>query len=356
MNTSISNKSSEIILSSAFPDINIVSGAEYCMIAVHYNSQNLLYGKFFTYNSQITLRNLAELFELFMRKKGHSYFVFNISVYENDNTTPSDSTSYSVLYCDRVIDMEDTTNFLQHNFLNLQGARRCPPSLPINVYALLQAGESSLVSVEYQAMKPNGEIFTDSLDLTVDTTVYKTEIMDISVSPDDIRQKAGDVTLLAFTVHCGMRSITCFIDDGLSDAELFIFRNEFNFIDWIAFNAVSTEKLDVDRSTAILNRSLSSYDQTVTKTYEVETGPLSLAEARSLESLLQSQDVYHAEAPSNSAKILPVIITESTSEIQNGDDKLNSVKFTWQFTDVKPRLSIPKFSDIFDANYNPAYN
>lgn len=80
---------------------------------------------------------------------------------------------------------------------------------------------------------------------------------------------------LSFTVRCGQRSISCFVDYSLDNRETFFFRNRFNVFDFATLPVLTTAKTDVSRS-------------------------------------------------------LAVIITDCTCEINDGDEKLNTVKFTWK--------------------------
>ena len=52
----------------------------------------------------------------------------------------------------------------------------------------------------------------------------------------------------------------------------------------------------------------------------------------------------------------PILITDFTSEISDGDDKLNTVKFTWRFTHNLPAANIPTTSDIFTDTFNPTFS
>ena len=47
-----------------------------------------------------------------------------------------------------------------------------------------------------------------------------------------------------------------------------------------------------------------------------------------------------------------VLITDSTCEVQNGDDKLNSVKFTWRFAENRPYVRLSASPGIFTSPYN----
>lgn len=101
--------------------------------------------------------------------------------------------------------------------------------------------------------------------------------------------RPGDITLLNFTVSCGLRSISCFVDNSLDDHETFYFRNCFNVWDWATLPVAATAKTDVDRSVAIINGKSRFHNQSTAKTYEVLTGPLTSDEAEWIDQLSESK-------------------------------------------------------------------
>ena len=122
----------------------------------------------------------------------------------------------------------------------------------------------------------------------------------------------------------------------------------------------TTAKTDVERSLAIINGSSRFYNQSTTKTYEVEAGPLTSDEAGWIDQFFSSHDVFRIEPdPTNSYDPLllaPILITDSTCEIQDGDEKLNTVKFTWRYTDNRPIVRLSASPGIFTSPYNIVYS
>jgi hypothetical protein len=126
----------------------------------------------------------------------------------------------------------------------------------------------------------------------------------------------------------------------------------------IYLNAVTTTKTKVNRSMAISQGRHSFYDQSVDKTYEVESAPMSQAEAEWVEQLFMSHSVRLGTA-SDPDTLPEVIITDSTCEIDDNDEKLHQVKFTWQFVDHCPHLQTSAKTDesrIFTEPYNQTFN
>ncbi len=54
--------------------------------------------------------------------------------------------------------------------------------------------------------------------------------------------------------------------------------------------------------------------------------------------------------------LIPIIITDFTSELSDTDEKLNSVKFTWRFAQNRPKVAVPESPGIFKEKYNPTFS
>lgn len=123
---------------------------------------------------------------------------------------------------------------------------------------------------------------------------------------------------------------------------------------------VTTVKSDVDRSTAVVNGASQFYDQSVEKTYEVEAGPLTSDEAEWIDQLLTSYDVFRIEPgatnPDDPFLFAPILITDSTCEVHNADNKLNYVKFTWRYADNCPCVRMSASPGIFTSPYNIVFS
>lgn len=109
----------------------------------------------------------------------------------------------------------------------------------------------------------------------------------------------------------------------------------------------------MNSSLAILGNESKLYDFSVNKTYEVETGPLNSDEAAWIDQLCSSHDIIRIKTDTTIGEKLfvPAIITESTCEISNTDEKLQSVKFTWRYTDKRPHISMSASPGIFTEQY-----
>ena len=147
------------------------------------------------------------------------------------------------------------------------------------------------------------------------------------------------------------------------------FCNACNCYELCAPPAVTTRKPKVDRSIAVTNRISTFYNQQNEKEYEVETSGLTVEQAKWIEQLFYSHDVrlatkrtdYEDDGGQNyNPQYMPIVlITDFTCEIHDRDGELNSVKFTYQYSDRRPYLPQEYLSvdneKIFSAEYNPAF-
>ena len=124
------------------------------------------------------------------------------------------------------------------------------------------------------------------------------------------------------------------------------------------FNAITTTKTKVNRSTAVVGGRYLFYDQSVDKTYEVESAPLTEEESYWVEQLLCSHSVWLGVAP-DTTSLRKVIIADSDCEVHDDDEQLNKVKFTWQFAMKTPHLMKSFREDtngIFTEPYNATFD
>lgn len=138
----------------------------------------------------------------------------------------------------------------------------------------------------------------------------------------------------------------------------FSFRNIFNVEEFIDVVGEITTKTEVSRDTAVCNGRSKQYDRNVSRTYDVQTEPLTSEEIAVFEQFLASHEVLMYLEGTD----WDVIITDHTCEPSSADDKLTTVKFTWRFADKRPRLFdsafngiMPTRRSIFSDQFSPEY-
>lgn len=120
----------------------------------------------------------------------------------------------------------------------------------------------------------------------------------------------------------------------------FVFCNIFNVEETIDIVGTVTTKTEVDADTAVVGGRLKQYNREPKRVYEVQTAPVPAAEIPLFEQFLSS----HSVVMTLEGNDYEVTIEDFTSEPSSSDESLTTFKFTWRFSDRRPR--------IFDTSVN----
>lgn len=366
----ITYKPQGIILSSAVGEITVAVEGEYVDVTLTATGGIVILSeRYYAHGGYVTLYDLGSLIESEMNKSGQACADFTLRVFTDSVNNKADSCVLHILYCDRFTVCTDIPAFLRENFLTTLSMRRVAPGSTLSLFLYAEKGESLEYSVR-QTFRKRGfdtntihTYFKDTGKTANASGIEQINIPQSSIIADASRYtglKPTDIELVSFTVRCGQRSISCFVDNSLSDRDTFYFRNCFNVWDFATLPFLTTAKTDVDRSLAVINGRSQFYNQSTAKTYEVEAGPLTSDEAEWIDQLFSSYDVFRIEPdPTNDVDPLvlaPVLVSDGTCEVQDGDEKLNRVKFTWRYTDNRPIVRLSASPGIFTSPYNIVYS
>ena len=366
----ITYKPQGIILSSAVGELQVEVDGDFVDVTLTATTGGVLLSeRYYAYGGYVTLYDLGSLIEAEMNKSGQSCADFTLRVFTDSVSNKADSCVLHILYCDRFTVCTDMPTFLRENFLTTLSMRRVATGSTLSLFLYAEKGESLEYSVR-QTFRRSGfdansqhTYFKDSGKTASASGIVQINIPQSSIVADASKYTglpAADIELVSFTVRCGQRSMSCFVDNSLSDCDSFYFRNCFNVWDFATLPFLTTAKTDVDRSFAVINGKSRFYNQSTAKTYEVEAGPVTSDEAEWIDQLFSSHDVFRIEPdPTNQYDPLvlaPILITDCTCEVQNGDEKLNTVKFTWRYTDNRPIVRLSASPGIFTEPYNLVYS
>ena len=357
----------DIVFSSALGDVWISTDEDFADIELtSHNGSVLLAERLYAFGGRICLYDISSLIEMDMRASGSAVAKYTLSVYPGNSRILQDSCSFSVVYCDRWILTESPRDFLKENFLTTLTCRRVAPVAVIRLCFYAEANESTgyYIAANYRVAGTVG-VLTETASINAGETAATPGVVEINLTIEGIaatlvNESADAVEILSFSVFCGNRAVTFFVDRELEGGDSFTFRNCFNAVDSVVLPSVTTTKSIVDRSEVMVNGAAELYDQSLTRSYEVETGPLTSDEAEFIDQLFASASVYVTKAedvgPAGATDPREAIITESTCEAYSGTDKLSSVKFTWRYRARRPLLSAYKPGDIFSEPYNPVFS
>jgi hypothetical protein len=359
-----------MLLSSAIGDVDIeVDGAYIDVTLTASGNTELLHERYYAYTGSVTLYDLGTLIEDNMRISNAATADFTLRVFSDTIDNKADSWVIHVLYCDRFTANADVSVFLKENFLTTLSVRRVTANSTSSLFFYAEKGESIAYTVAHTFRKYGSEaIYKHEYYMDSGKTATSSGVVQINIAQNAIIADAAgfalvrpsEIELVTFCVSVGQRSITFFIDTLLDERETFYFRNCFNVWDWAALPIVTTAKTDVDRSLAVINGTSRFYNQATEKIYEVEAKPLTSDEAEWIDQLFSSRDVFRIEPdatnPDDPLVIVPILITDCTCEMQDGDEKPNSIKFKWRYANNRPIVHLPASSGIFTSPFNPVYS
>lgn len=114
----------------------------------------------------------------------------------------------------------------------------------------------------------------------------------------------------------------------------FGFKNMFNAYEYLDVVGTVSRKTKVERDMAVCSGRVRQYNQSIERTYEMQTGPLTDEQVRELEQLIGSRNIQLCTSGYDYA----VIITDHTVEVDNDDENLSTVKFSFRFIGERPTI------------------
>lgn len=170
----------------------------------------------------------------------------------------------------------------------------------------------------------------------------------------------SDFDIIGLTFEIGRRAVTIYYTDHRPDLRLW-FKNMFNCPELAELTGDTTAKTKLKRSETVCAGRVALYDQSAEQTFEFQADGLSPDTADWLTQLLTSRDVRLVNRAYSEEDYLDegfpeVLITDSTAEVQDGDDELNKIKFTYRHTSDRPDSGITRHLRIHTDQYKNPFN
>lgn len=369
MATSIHLNFGDIAFSSAVERIIVRTDAASVDISLYILSgdiENIIFSEtYYPYGNLVTLHDFASIIEAEMSLWEQPLATFRLAARGADGT--SGSKTFSILYCDRHTDLQPGA-VIGRQFLTSRRIITVTPDIPVPLFYVvppLKYEEQELFAYRIITRRRDTgliRVIFSPDGYTGYGTTYRLGML--TVSRDALFDKTAkyytktDYEILGVTVEIGDRSVTIYYSDTTPDLRLW-FTNMFNCLELAELHGDTNAKTKVKRSEAVCSDTLRLYDQSVEQSFDFQADNISLETARWLTQLFTSRDVRIVNRPYNEEDYLnesfpSVLITDSTSEVQDGDDELNKVKFTYRHTSVRPDSRISLIERIHNETYkNP---
>lgn len=352
MATSIHLNFGDIVFSSAVERITVRSAASAVDISLHIlddtGGENLVFSEtYYPYSGTVALHDFASVIEAEMVQWAQPLSTFRLTAKAADGT--SDTRTFAVLYCDRHTDLQPGA-IVGEQFLTSRRIITASPDIPLPLFYIrppLEYLDQELITfhiITRRADTPDLRIIFSPEGYTGYGKDYALGML--TIQRDTLRDRcakyynATPYEILGVTVEIGRRSIIIYYSDRRPDLWLW-FANMFNCPELAELHGDTTAKTKVKRSEAVCADTLRLYDQSVEQQFEFQADALSADTADWLTQLFTSRDVRIIDRPYNEEDYLnesfpSVLITDSTSEVQDGDDELNKIKFTYRHASVRP--------------------
>lgn len=294
----------------------------------------------YAFDGIVALSDLGELVEERFRSRNRIYDRLSVIV-DNEVAT------FTAIYCEHILDPEFdyASSFWTSASVGIvhSDSAVCLAHWPDG---------STSYRVKVVGIGPDGRIAMVERDFTREqsslwVSFSVREILMFALNKTDFETGDAISKVSYFAIsHGDMRKIFYIVDHP--EYLTFRFRNIFNVPEYIDVVGSVNRKTTVKRDLAVCSGMARHYDRVVNRTYEVSTGPLTLEQARSMEQLIAS---HHVEL-CTSADLYEVLVTDHTCEVDNVDDSLVSMKFTFRFASHRPTFIDSDMDALTSAGSN----
>ena len=355
-------ETNEIMFSCSLPDVTVLSDADFVDLSLAINQSQVFASRYFVYNGKVSIDNISQIVEAHMIEHTTNLGVLTITAKAGGESV---SFGCKVVFASRLVEHEDAAAWLSDNFLTSADFVRLSPDGFYSLNWVSLTGEAPNL-VYYFTKYQDGRYSVVSNTVSSYTKVaddwqafhYRFFVADIVKTI--AAQALVDVKDVAsFSIACGERRITFFIDPALQDVIYFRFHNAFNVVEDFAVLAEVTSKNQVSASMGAISHFNRQYDFEVFKQFECKTDALTVDECRVIEQLLSSRSariVTDPRGPKTFDTLPQVLFTESSCEFSNSNEQLNSASFTFRFADTYPRIEEINRAGIFNNVYNSIFS
>lgn len=166
------------------------------------------------------------------------------------------------------------------------------------------------------------------------------------------KQYAEKAVLKTVVLKSGARFAHFFFERGPVHKKQFVFFNEFNALEQINIDGVTTEITDAERQVALCNHTRIPYNLVVNKSYRLESSALMNQQLPLIEGLFVSRMAFTVVE----AKLLQIILTDSKTEFNDEFASTSYAKFDFEtVTDIPIRTEVAPLDGVFNEIYNYVY-
>lgn len=364
----------DTIYTSQLSDLSLSSSLDSLRVTVKANGRSLLDELYYSYGGVLPLPDIQYVVEQFMRVEGLS--VAAVSIGSEDD--PAFGYEATVVYMPNLpAQAVDARELMESSFLTSHSVAMLPASIsylpvPLNL-AFVAVEPVNSVTRSYQVRDLEGNVLSRGLTSTVYAQSgldgFKPSAARLTVNVwQDLKAieasagvPEGSYSLVALKVKAGERVMTYYVDPLLDHGvEFFTFRNSFNALESVALPGSLKEKVESDRSIALLTHRLASYNRQTDRSYEFTTGLIPFESIEAVTALVDSHSVFHVARPA--CVDVEVVVTEAKIEFAEAEG-LPSLSFGFRVAGlsrsgslVAPPVALIPDNSIFTDHYSEEFS
>lgn len=335
MATIINTKFSGPYLSADLPDeVEIESLTPVVTVTITIDEVQIFTSQYYVYGLKAHVRDIRSIVEAAMlqKKLAIAKFLLTVKDYENYYYNTSQVT---VIYS-RMRSLNGSEQQLLERFLTTRKSALLSRTCPFTLYNY---------AVPYKQVSHYCDIYytiPTSSNMIKATQIFGNKQSDtpkIIPSPASYA-KFQDLLALQNINNATIHRVYYYIDNRKfniyftpdTPSDTFQFKGNFNLWETVCLFGATTSKTEIARSEAVCSHKISYYDEDIRVKHEVETAPLSLAEAQFLSQMLVAKEITREIS---TGVYVPIIISESTPEFTNDNTASMRLKFVWEYADKK---------------------
>lgn len=329
----------DTVFSSEFDTIRATTAWPLVPVTVSCQTDVLFTNVLYAYEGEVSLIDPGRLAEEYLRQKGlhTAFFTFGIG---------DAQIQLQVRYCEyklppASINTDDILSVLRSqrthldSYISLSAYRR-HTTFHVTAQGVGHDATGRMTSTAVQSLGPVDASGTMSWPVK--------DIVTLLLAAGGSEIDCPPVDICFFTLNYNGGSKTFYIVNDDCDYLTFRFRNIFNAFETVDIPGIVQNNTEIERHFAVCGGVATLYDQTASRTYVVQSAALPIEEARMIDQLFNSREVQLMPRDPEDAP-REVLITEHTCEIDNSNEALATVKFTFRF----PSDRVYLFGDEIDV-------
>ena len=371
MALSFSTQLNSAYFTSEIPDVTIATTSTYVDFTIarlRHDTHDTFYGifttRYYAVNGVVSVLDIHTILENYLQVQQKSAADFCFFV---ETDTERLRHNMTIVFCKSIPQGLSASEMIQRHFFTSVYQRFITPDAVVPLYyyipynpSLATPGSYRVVTYKWRIviLLENGHTETVTQVVRGRAAGWGLQRYDLSlpIVIDLVGSSHGNFTVVSFSVDISDRRTTFYVDRRHSQRQ-FYFRNAFNVWELAIIPASQKSKVESESSMALCGDTFIPYDIQHTRTFEVQTASLLLAQARWFEQLVTSPEIRIRDIAGTAIDDLPqILIVDYDYEIDDAPGAVNAFRFTWKYADKRSYINLSYITaGVFSEQFTPQF-